>query len=199
MGLSFGTVAVATGLSVAKTVAMSLLLYSGGAQFLVLAAAAGGAGPVAMIVGGLVLNARHLPYGLVLADVLSGSKWRRLLGAHLMTDEATAFTRAQPDRAHARLAFAVAGVLLFLAWNLGTVIGALGGNLLGDPDALGVDAAFPAALLALVAPALRDRLDRRVAVAGATVALVLTPLLPAGVGVLAGLCGVVLAWRELRG
>ncbi|EOM75870.1 branched-chain amino acid ABC transporter permease [Rhodococcus rhodnii] len=201
VGASFGAVSVAAGVSLPQTIALSVIVYAGGAQFLVVAAVAAGAAPAAIVLAGLVVNARHLPYGLVLADVLGagGSRWSRVLSAHLMTDEATAFTidqlRRHGDRAAARRLFLVAGAALFLAWNAGTAIGAVGGNLLGDPAAWGIDAAFPAALLALTAGAWRARIDRRVALAGAAVAVVATPLLPAGMGVLAGLAGLLVAGR----
>jgi len=195
VGGSFGAVAAATGLSAAKTLALSALVYAGGAQFLVVAAAASGAGGLTLLAGGLLLNARHLTYGLVLAEVMRGPWWRRLIGAHLMTDEATALTLAQPDPAAARRAFGVAGVLLFLTWNAATVLGMVAGEALGDPAAFGVDAAFPAALLALVIPTIVGRSAARVAVAAAVLAVLATPLLPAGVGILVGLTAMVLAGR----
>ncbi|WP_233365935.1 AzlC family ABC transporter permease [Rhodococcus globerulus] len=200
VGASFGAVAVAAGVSLPQVIALSGIVYAGGAQFLVVAAVVAGAAPAAVVFGGLLLNARHLPYGLVLADVLRGSWRSRIFGAQLMTDEATAFTTAElashGDVARARKTFFAAGITLFLAWNIGTAIGAVGGNLLGDPNALGIDAAFPAALLALTAGAWRDRLDRRVALLGAAIAVVLTPVLPAGLGVIAGLLGLIAAGRN---
>ncbi|OYD69801.1 AzlC family ABC transporter permease [Rhodococcus sp. OK302] len=199
VGASFGAVAVAAGVSLPQVLALSVVVYAGGAQFLVVAAVVAGAAPAAVVFGGLLLNARHLPYGLVLADVLRGSWPSRIFGAHLMTDEATAFTTAElashGDVARARKTFFAAGITLFLAWNVGTAIGAVGGNFLGDPNALGIDAAFPAALLALTAGAWRTRVDRRVALLGAAVAVVATPVLPAGLGVIAGLLGLIAAGR----
>ncbi|MFC4602767.1 AzlC family ABC transporter permease [Rhodococcus kronopolitis] len=199
VGASFGAVAVAAGVSVPQTVALSALVYAGGAQFLVVAAVAAGAAPAAIAFGGLLLNARHLPYGLVLAEVLAGRRWASLLGAHLLTDEVTAFTTAElaghGDPARARRTYFAAGLTLFLAFNLGTAFGAVGGELIGDPAALGVDAAFPAALLALTAGVWRYRTDRRVALLGAVIAVLLTPVLPAGLGVIAGLGGLVAAGR----
>ncbi|WP_346343314.1 AzlC family ABC transporter permease [Rhodococcus sp. MS16] len=195
VGASFGAVAVAAGVSLPQVIALSGIVYAGGAQFLVVAAVVAGAAPAAVVFGGLLLNARHLPYGLVLADVLRGNWRSRIFGAH-----ATAFTTAElashGDVARARKTFFAAGITLFLAWNIGTAIGAVGGNLLGDPNALGIDAAFPAALLALTAGAWRDRLDRRVALLGAAIAVVLTPVLPAGLGVIAGLLGLIAAGRN---
>ncbi|WP_329102675.1 AzlC family ABC transporter permease [Micromonospora sp. NBC_01699] len=188
VGASFGAIAVAAGLPIWAVVAMSAVLYAGGAQFMAVGLVAAG-NPLAAVLAGLLLNARHLPFGLTLGDTL-GTGWRaRLLGAHLMTDETTAFALGQPEGAARRRAYWLAGVLLFLAWNAGTVLGVLLGGFAGDPNRLGLDAAFPAGLLALLLPVLRDPDTRRVAVVGALAAVALTPVLPAGLPVLLALGG----------
>mgnify|MGYP001053435380 FL=1 len=188
VGASFGAVGVAADLPVAAILAMSALVYAGGAQFMAVGLLAAGS-PVAAVFAGLLINARHLPFGLALGGVL-GRRWRdRLLGSPLITDEATAFALAQPDPAGQRRAFWLAGVGLFLAWNAGTVLGVLLASRVGDPLRLGVDAAFPAGLLALLLPALRDTQTRRVALSGAAVAVAATPFLPAGLPVLLALVG----------
>ncbi|MEE6260506.1 AzlC family ABC transporter permease [Plantactinospora sonchi] len=188
VGASFGAIALTAGLPVPAVVAMSTLVYAGGAQFMAVGLVVAGS-PLAAVAAGLLLNARHLPFGLALGDTL-GRRWRdRLLGSHLMTDEVTAFALAQPDPAGRRRAFWLAGVLLFVAWNLGTVVGVLLASQVGDPLRLGVDAAFPAGLLALLLPSLRKPETRRVALVGAAVAVLATPLLPAGLPVLLALTG----------
>jgi 4-azaleucine resistance transporter AzlC len=198
VGASFGAVAVAAGLPAWATIAMSVLVYAGGAQFMAVGLMAAG-NPVAAVLAGLLLNARHVPFGLTLGGSLGGRLRHRLIGSHLMTDEATAFTLARPAGPARRRAFWLAGTLLFLAWNVGTLLGVLAGGAVGDPAALGLDAAFPAGLIALLLPTLRDRDTRRVALAGATLAVLATPVLPAGLPVLLSLCGlVVLAVRRRR-
>ncbi|MER5455723.1 AzlC family ABC transporter permease [Micromonospora sp. NPDC002389] len=188
VGASFGAVAVAAGIPGWAAVTMSVLVYAGGAQFMAVGLLAAGS-PVAAVLAGLLLNARHLPFGLTLGDTIGRRLRHRLLGSHLMTDEATAFTLARPPGADRRRAFWLAGVLLFLAWNAGTVLGVLAGGIAGDPAALGLDAAFPAGLIALLLPSLRDPEIRRMALAGAVVAVLTTPLLPAGLPVLLALAG----------
>ncbi|MGC5018215.1 AzlC family ABC transporter permease [Micromonospora sp. DT47] len=190
VGASFGAVAVAAGLPTWATVAMSVLVYAGGAQFMAVGLVAAGS-PLAAVLAGLLLNARHLPFGLTLGDSLGHRRWRRLLGSHLMTDEATAFALARPAGGARRRAFWLAGTLLFLAWNVGTLLGVLAGGAVGDPTALGLDAAFPAGLTALLLPTLRDRETRRVALSGAALAVLATPVLPAGLPVLLALGGLV--------
>ncbi|ROT31345.1 branched-chain amino acid ABC transporter permease [Micromonospora sp. HM5-17] len=188
VGASFGAVALAAGLPIPAIVAMSTLVFAGGSQFMAVGLIAAGS-PLAAVFAGLLLNARHLPFGLALGDTL-GQRWRdRLLGSHLMTDESTAFALAQPDPAGRRRVFWLTGIPIFLAWNIGTVLGVLLATRVGDPTRLGVDAAFPAGLLALLLPSLRSAETRRVALVGAAVALVATPLLPAGLPVLLALAG----------
>ncbi|MEU2614155.1 AzlC family ABC transporter permease [Micromonospora sp. NPDC007271] len=190
VGASFGAVAVAAGLPAWATLAMSVFVYAGGAQFMAVGLVAAGS-PLAAVLAGLLLNARHLPFGLALGGSLGPARWRRLLGSHLMTDEATAFALARPAGPTRRRAFWVAGVLLCLAWNAGTLLGVLAGGAVGDPAVLGLDAAFPAGLAALLLPSLRDARTRRVALAGAGLAVLATPFLPAGLPVLLALVAVV--------
>ncbi|PWR13859.1 branched-chain amino acid permease [Micromonospora acroterricola] len=188
VGASFGAVAIAAGLPVWATLTMSAVLYAGGAQFMAVGLVAAGS-PLAAVLAGLLLNARHLPFGLALGDSLGPRLRHRLLGSHLLTDETTAFTLAQPAGDARRRAFWLAGTLLFLAWNAGTLLGVLAGGAVGDPAALGLDAASPAGLIALLLPSLRDRDTRHAALSGAALAVAATPLLPAGLPVLLALAG----------
>jgi predicted branched-subunit amino acid permease len=189
VGASFGALAAAGGVPPLMIVAMSVLVFAGGAQFLVVAVVTSGGSVVAAVVAGILLNVRLLPFGLAVGDTVGGGWRARLAGAQLVTDEIVAFSRARPSGARARSAFWVCGILLYSAWNLGTVAGMLAGAAVPDPAAFGVDAAFPAGLLALLLPGLRRRDARRVAPTAAGLALLATPLLPAGLPVLAGLLG----------
>lgn len=156
VGASFGAIAVASGVSLGLVMAMSALVFAGGAQFMAIGVLASGGSAVAALAAALLLNVRHLPFGMAVADVL-GERWAsRLVGSHLLIDESVAFALAQRDQARRRAAYWACGVALFLAWNVGSVLGALAGQAVGDPAALGLDAAFPAGLLALLLPSLRD-------------------------------------------
>jgi 4-azaleucine resistance transporter AzlC len=189
VGASFGAIATAADLPAWLVSAMSVLVFAGGSQFMAVGLIAAG-NPVAAILAGLLLNARHLPFGLALADSVFGRGWPgRLVGSHLMVDESVAFALAQPDPLARRRAYWLTGGTLFVAWNLGTLLGVALGGAAGDPDVLGLDAAFPAGLIALLLPSLRDRETRRVALLGAAVAVLATPLLPAGLPVLLALVG----------
>jgi 4-azaleucine resistance transporter AzlC len=195
VGASFGAIAVSGGLAAWVPVVMSLVVFAGGAQFAAVGVVLSGGSPVAAVAAGLVLNARHLPFGFAVADVL-GERWRtRLLGAHLLIDESVAFAMGQRDARQRRAAFWTCGIALFVVWNAAVVLGALAGGSIGDTDALGLDAAFPAVLLALVLPALRDRRTREASLAGVVVAVASTPFLPAGLPVLLALAGLLIPGR----
>ena len=100
--------------------------------------------------------------------------------AQITIDESTGVGAAQPTTERSRRGFLVTGIGVFMFWNLGTLAGALAGDQIGDPNRWGLDAAFPASFLALLAPHLRDRRGRWAAGAAVVVALATTPLLPVG-------------------
>ncbi|WP_327317141.1 AzlC family ABC transporter permease [Streptomyces sp. NBC_01235] len=199
VGVSFGAISVAGGLPVWVPVVMSLVVYAGSAQFSAVGVLLAGGGPLAAAATGLLLNTRNAAFSLAVADLLGPGRARRLLGAHLVTDETVAFALAQPDPARRRAAFWISGLGLFAVWNTGVLAGALAGSALGDTATYGLDAAFPAVLVALVLPTLRkDARLRRPAALGATLALAATPVVPAGVPVLLALTGLALYGRGHR-
>lgn len=197
--ISFGALSVAGGLSVTQTVALSMLMFTGGSQFAFVGVlAAGGSGTAAVATAGF-LGVRNGFYGLTMAPLLGeqGRGWRRLAAAHLTIDESTAVGTAQlavhPGRTDlARLGFWLTGASVFVFWNAMTLAGAFLGNALGDPRRYGLDAAAAAAFAALLWPRLTTALPRAVAGTAITVALLLVPVTPAGVPVLvAALVGIV--------
>ncbi|MFI5798302.1 AzlC family ABC transporter permease [Streptomyces sp. NPDC051677] len=196
VGVSFGAIAVAGGLPVWAPVVMSLVVYAGSAQFSAVGVVLAGGGPLAAAATGLLLNTRNAAFSLAVADLLGPGRASRLLGAHLVTDETVAFALAQPDPARRRAAFWISGIGLFAVWNTGVLAGAVAGSALGDTAAYGLDAAFPAVLVALVLPTLRkDARLRRPAALGAALALAATPVVPAGAPVLLALAGLALYGR----
>jgi len=183
-GISFGALSVAAGLSVPQTMALSLLMFSGGSQFAFIGVVGGGGALGAAVASAALLGARNGLYGAQLTPLLDLPWSRRLPAAQLTIDESTAVATAQPTRAAARVGFWWTGVGVYLLWNLFTLLGALAGDRLGDPRAYGLDAAAAAAFLALVWPRLAGRAAQAVAGAAVVVALATTSLLPAGVPVL---------------
>ena len=186
-GVSFGALSVAAGLDLPQTVALSVLMFSGGSQFAFIGVlGAGGTGLAAVATAGL-LGARNALYGVRVAPLLGASGWRRPLAAHLTIDESTAVGTAQPTAAANRAGFWWTGVGVFVAWNACTVAGAVLGDALGDPRQYGLDAAAPAAFLALVWPRVTGANARHaqlVAAGAVFVALAVTPFVPAGIPVL---------------
>jgi 4-azaleucine resistance transporter AzlC len=194
-GISFGVLAVGAGLSAAQACAMSLLVFTGGSQFAAVSVIAAGGSAATAIANALLLAVRNAAYGFSMASLLRGAWPKRALAAHLVIDETTAMARAQDEGEPARGAFWLTGASVFVCWNAGTFAGALAGGGLGDPATYGLDAMFPAAFLALLAPQLRQRGAPAAALAGALIAVVLLPLTPAGVPVLAAGLGVLVALR----
>lgn len=199
-GISFGALSVAAGLNLWQTMALSLLLFSGASQFAVVGIiAAGGSGAAAVATSSL-LGLRNGLYGLQTSRLLGVRGLRRVAAAHLTIDESTAVAIAQPETAAQRLGFWGTGLSVFVMWNLSTLVGAMVGNALGDPQRYGLDAAAPAAFCALLWPRLRSGDTRAVAGAAAVIALVVAPQAPAGVPVLvAALAAVVAGVLPARG
>jgi predicted branched-subunit amino acid permease len=135
------------------------------------------------ILAALLLNARYLPIGVSVARFMLGGRVARFVQSQLVVDESWAIAaRGGGEFDPHRLVGA--GVVLWCAWVAGTVIGVLGGEALGDPAALGLDAAFPALFLALLLPQLDGRRARAAAALGAAIAVVLVPFSPAGVPII---------------
>jgi 4-azaleucine resistance transporter AzlC len=183
--ITFGVSAVSAGASVAQACAMSLLVFTGASQF----SAVSVIGAASAFGGAAVLAARNGVYGLAMSPHLRGSLGTRLVAAQLTIDESTAMAVAQDDPEHRRAAFWVTGASVYVFWNTGTLIGALLGSAI-DPTKFGLDAAFPAAFVAILFPLLRDRVPRRAAITGALVCLALIPFAPVGVPILCATVGV---------
>jgi predicted branched-subunit amino acid permease len=187
-GVVFGAQGVATGLSLAQTMALSLLMFTGASQFALVGVLGAGGTGVAAALTALMLGARNALYGLRMAPLLGVTGAKRLLAAQLTIDESTAMVLAREDHADeraARMAFWATGVSIYVFWNLSTLLGGLGAKALGDPRTLGLDAVIPAAFLALLWPRLKGREPWAIAVFSATVAILLTPVLQPGLPVLA--------------
>jgi 4-azaleucine resistance transporter AzlC len=197
VGASFGAITISYGLPTWAPFLLSTVVFAGGAQFLAVGLIAAG-NPLAAVFAGLLLNARHLPFGLAVGGAIGPRRPAQLLGSHLMTDEVVAFTLAEPDPARRRRVYWLIGITLFTSWNLGSALGVLLGGAVGNTGALGLDAAFPAGLIALIMPSLHDRRTRTAALSGAAVAVLLTPLLPAGLPVLCALLGLCTLIRPRR-
>lgn len=199
-GISFGALAVASGLDVWQACVLSLLMFTGGSQFAFVGVIGGGGLAAAAIASASLLGVRNVAYGMRMSPVVGEGRWRRAAASHFTIDESTAVALAQMDAAARRVGFWVTGVGIYLGWNAATLAGALLGDVLGDVRAYGLDAAAAAAFLALLWPRLRRRQAVAVGAAAAIVAAVLTPALMPGIPVLvAALVAVVVGWTNWWG
>jgi len=182
--ISFGAISTAAGLSLLQTSALSTLLFTGASQFALVGVVGAGGSVWAGAATAALLGSRNALYGVRLSSLLERGGWKRLAAAHFVIDETTAMAIARDSPADSRFAFWATGVALFTLWNLGTLIGALATHLVPDPKVLGLDAAPPAAYLALLAPRLRARDPMAIALGAGVIALVSLPFVPAGVPLL---------------
>jgi 4-azaleucine resistance transporter AzlC len=195
-GVSFGVLAVAGGgIGAWPAIVMSATTFAGSAQFAAAAVLASGGQPVAAVAAALLLNARYVPIGVSVARFLRGGPLARFLQSQLVVDESWAIAaRGGGEFDPHRLIGA--GITLWLAWVGGTVIGVVGGEALGDPATLGLDAAFPALFLALLVTQLDGRRAVITALLGAAIALVLVPVAPPGVPIIAAAAAALIGLRR---
>ena len=183
-GASFGVLAAAAGMGKVAPIVMSATTFAGAGQFAAASILDEGGAVVAAMAAAALLNSRYVPIGISVAPLFQGPRARRVLEAQLIVDESWAISNLGGGRFDRGLLLG-AGLVLYPCWVLSTAIGAVAGDLLGDPEQLGLDAAFPALFLALLIPQLRTRLTVAAALGGAAIALALVPITPAGVPIIA--------------
>jgi 4-azaleucine resistance transporter AzlC len=194
-GVSFGLLARAADMGVVAPIVMSATTFAGSSQFAVASILDEGGGLAAAIVAALLLNARYAAIGVSVAPLFRGSRLRRLLEGQLVVDESWALS-ARADGTFDRGVLLGAGLTLYATWVLGTALGVLGGGFLGDPERLGLDAAFPALFLALLVGQLGSRRAVAAALAGGGIALVLMPFTPPGVPIVVAVLGCLVGLRR---
>jgi 4-azaleucine resistance transporter AzlC len=193
-GISFGVLAQAAGMGASASIVMSLTTFAGSAQFAVVSVLGAGGTAAAAIGAAVLLNARYAPMALAAAPVFRGGRLRRLLEAQLLVDESWALSRREGG--FDRRVLIGAGAGLYVGWSGGTAIGVVAGDSLADPATLGLDAAFPALFLALLAPLLANRDALAAALLGAGIAICLTPITPAGIPVIAATAACLVGLRR---
>jgi 4-azaleucine resistance transporter AzlC len=183
-GITYGVLARQAGFAPVATIVFSIVTFAGSAQFAAVSIISDGGTAIAAIVAALLLNARYLPIGLSLAPWLPGRPLARAAQGQVAVDESWAVSNLGGGRYDPHLLVG-AGITIWGAWVVCSTVGVLGGSILGDPETLGLDAAFPALFLALLAGQIRERRMLLAALAGAAVALVMVPLTPPGVPIVA--------------
>jgi 4-azaleucine resistance transporter AzlC len=194
-GASFGLVARAAGTGVLAPLVMSATTFAGSAQFAVTSILGAGGGAAAAIAAAVLLNARYAPISISVAPLFRGRLPRRLLESQLIVDESWALASRGGGRFDRRILLG-AGLLLYVSWVSGTAVGVLAGDALGDPKDIGLDGAFPALFLALLAPQLRAPRAAVAAAVGAVIALALIPVTPAGTPIIAASAACLLGLRR---
>lgn len=186
-GVAFGAAAVANGFSVLQSCLLSLLTFSGASQFAVVGVLGAGGSALSGIATASLLGTRNALYGVIMAPRLKVRGIKRVIAAQITIDESTAVALGQEVRGpdEVRKGFWYTGIGVFIFWNLFTVVGALGAQAMGDIRAFGLDSAVPAAFLGLLWPRLTRNFERLLAVSCALFAIAMTPILPAGLPIIA--------------
>lgn len=189
VGVSYGSLAMAYAFPLWLPLVLSITVLAGASEFMFIGIIASGGHPLAAAAAGLLVNARHIPFGVAVRDLV-GNRAAALLGCHIMNDESVVFGLAQSTHEQRKAAFWLCGLGVATLWPLGALLGSVIGSLLPSPEAIGLDAVFPAILLALVIPALKNRTTLIRATSGAAISLAAVPFAPVGLPVLLSLLGV---------
>jgi len=192
-GVSFGVLARANGFGVVAPIVMSMTTFTGASQFAVVSVLADGGGLGAAVLAAVLLASRYIPIGLSVAPVITGPAPARFVQAQMVIDESWAVAN-RGDGTIERGTLLGAGGALYVSWLAGTALGVVGGDFLGDPEDLGLDAAFPALFFVLLASQLKKRQNVAAALAGGAIALVLAPFAKAGVPIIAASAACVFGW-----
>ncbi|MFM2480897.1 AzlC family ABC transporter permease [Celerinatantimonas sp. YJH-8] len=188
VGVSYGAVSVSSGLDLWVPVSLSILVLAGSSEFLFIGIVSSGGSMFSAALAGLLVNARHVPFGLSVRDLI-GRGPLALLGCHVMNDESVVFGMSQPSAGERKLSYWLCGLGILGLWPLGVFLGGTLGSLIQDTASLGLDAMFPAIILALVLPHFKSASDIITAGVGAGIAVVSVPWVPVGVPALLSLAG----------
>ena len=195
-GISFGVLAAGTpAFGALAALAMSATTFAGSAQFAAITVLASGGQLLPAVVTAVLLNLRYIPIGISVAPSLHGGRLQRFLQAQLVVDESWVVSARAGGRFDVRV-LVVVGLTLYAAWLIGTAVGVITGAALGDPNRLGLDGAFPALFLALLAPQLRNRRAVGSALLGGAIALILVPFAPAGLPIIAAASAALIGLRR---
>ena len=186
-GTAFGAAAVAAGFTVLQACLLSLLTFTGASQFAVIGVLGAGGTALTGIATASLLGFRNAIYSMIAKPIIKVSGIKKIAATQITIDESIAVSTAEEARGETamRHGFWLTGGGVFLFWNLFTLLGALGAQAIGDPAAWGLDAAVPAAFLGLVWPRLKSRDDYLLAIGAAALALTLTPVVSAGLPIIA--------------
>ena len=196
-GAAFGAAGITAGFSILQTCLLSLLLFSGASQFAVVGIMGAGGSAVSAIATATLLGFRNALYGLQLAPILKVTGLKRIIASQITIDESTAVSTLQSNDSDRKRAFYLTGFGVYIFWNLFTFLGALGASAIGNPSVWGLDAAVPAAFCGLVWPRLKDKRLFLISACAIILALLLTPITPAGIPIITTvLLAVIFGWKK---
>lgn len=196
-GAAFGAAGITANFSILQTCLLSLLLFSGASQFAVVGIMGAGGAAISAIATATLLGFRNALYGVQMAPILKVTGIKRILAAQITIDESTAVATLQDNDTDRKRGFYLTGIGVYIFWNLFTFLGALGASKIGNPSVWGLDAAVPAAFCGLVWPRLKDK--RQFIISGSAIglALLLTPIAPAGVPIITTvILAVIFGWKK---
>jgi len=200
-GTAFGAASIAAGFSVLQTCLLSLLAFSGASQFAVVGVMGAGGTAIAGIATASLLGVRNMLYALRMAPLLRVSGFKKVIAAQVTIDESTGVALSQEKLGTEAMkqGFWLTGFGVYIFWNIFTLLGALGAKAMGNPSAWGLDAAVPAAFLGLVWPRLTNKLERALAVGALVLAVLLSPVLSAGLPIISTVVlAVIFGWKVRR-
>ncbi|RKI68000.1 branched-chain amino acid ABC transporter permease [bacterium 1xD42-67] len=150
IGIAFGLMLQSAGWGVGWAALMSLTIYAGSGQYLGVSLLAAGAPLAQAAFLTLMVNFRHLVYGLSMLEKFRGMGWRKLYMIFSLTDETYALLSSAkaPEGVDEHRFFFTVALLDQSYWVLGSVIGSLLGSALGF-DTTGVDFAMTALFLVI--------------------------------------------------
>ena len=196
-GAAFGAAGITANFSILQTCLLSLLLFSGASQFAVVGIMGAGGAAISAIATATLLGFRNALYGVQMAPILKVKGIKRIFAAQITIDESTAVATLQGNDTDRKRGFYLTGIGVYIFWNLFTFLGALGASKIGNPSVWGLDAAVPAAFCGLVWPRLKDK--RQFIISGSAIglALLLTPIAPAGVPIITTvILAVIFGWKK---
>ncbi|WP_287907458.1 AzlC family ABC transporter permease [Acinetobacter sp.] len=190
IGISLGSLAISYQFPIWIPLLLSTCVLAGAAEFTFIGMIASGSSPITAAIAGLLINLRHLPFGLAIHDFIENNKFK-YFATHIMNDESVLFALTQSTHELKRSAYWLCGIGILFAWPIGVLTGYFVGSHLAYAKLLGIDTIFPVVLFALTFKALKQKSTRKSAITGAMISLATVPFLPTGIPILMSLFGLI--------
>ena len=193
VGVTVSVAMVERGVSIPTTLGAALVIYSATSELAFLAVRDAGGSAVIGVLSGWLVASRFGLLALSLGTRYRASGWERAAAAVNSFDPNVGLAVQQPDRAELRRVFWRVTAALMIGWWVGSLVGVFLGDVIGDGRAWGLDAVFPATLMAIIGALVRRRDGLTAAFVGAGICCLLVPIAPGGLPILASALGAVVA------